>query len=150
MSKNKRLPSDLTKKIFSVFLDFEADCPLVDKTVVEPAKSLKTISTSSEEARFLFYKRDSGNTSTFESTQFRGWFISNDRNKDISTASMCNGTDATGRITLFYLSRITLCCFDYDLDSCSSVPAALPQTCATQARPANLSISTRQRPLVRS
>ncbi|XP_041089504.1 uncharacterized protein LOC121303109 [Polyodon spathula] len=31
MSNNKCLSSDLTKKIFSVFLDFEADCPLLDK-----------------------------------------------------------------------------------------------------------------------
>ncbi|KAK1154085.1 hypothetical protein AOXY_G28852 [Acipenser oxyrinchus oxyrinchus] len=77
------------------------------ETVEDPAKSLKTISTSSEAARFLFYKQDSGSTSTFESALFPGWFISNDRNKDISTAAMCNGTAATGRVTLFHLSSIT-------------------------------------------
>nr|UBO76686.1 interleukin-1beta [Acipenser baerii] len=76
------------------------------ETVVEPAKSLKTISMSSDVARFLFYKRDSSNTTAFESFLFPGWFISNHRNKDISTAAMCNGRKDPRSVTEFNLSRI--------------------------------------------
>ncbi|KAK1154086.1 interleukin-1 beta-like [Acipenser oxyrinchus oxyrinchus] len=77
------------------------------ETVVEPAKSLKTISQSSDAARFLFYKRDSNITSSFESFLFPGWFISNDRNKERMRVAMCNGTKDPRRVTEFYLSRIT-------------------------------------------
>ncbi|MGH0182990.1 UNVERIFIED_CONTAM: hypothetical protein FKN15_010917 [Acipenser sinensis] len=78
----------------------------ISQQVVEPAKSLKTISMSSEEARFLFYKRDS-NTSAFESFLFPGWFISNDRNKEHMRVAMCNGRKDPRRVTEFYLSRIS-------------------------------------------
>ncbi|XP_058876499.1 interleukin-1 beta-like [Acipenser ruthenus] len=76
------------------------------ETVVNPAESLNTISTSSDAARFLFYKRDSGITSAFESARFPGWFISNHRYNDISTAAMCNGRKDPSRVTEFNLSRI--------------------------------------------
>ncbi|MGH0182989.1 UNVERIFIED_CONTAM: hypothetical protein FKN15_010916 [Acipenser sinensis] len=75
------------------------------ETVVEPAKSLKTISMSSEEARFLFYKRDS-NTSAFESFLFPGWFISNDRHMEHMRVAMCNERKDPRRVTEFCLSRI--------------------------------------------
>ncbi|KAK1154084.1 hypothetical protein AOXY_G28851 [Acipenser oxyrinchus oxyrinchus] len=65
------------------------------------------ISTSSNTARFLFYRRDSGNTTAFESALFPGWFISNHICLDYFTVAMCNGQNSPGRVTLFRLSSPT-------------------------------------------
>ncbi|MGH0189438.1 UNVERIFIED_CONTAM: hypothetical protein FKN15_035597 [Acipenser sinensis] len=118
----------------SEIFDFEAQhCPLVEKGMqverprkprglcdsglqlrvsgyvrkkVENRDGLKTISLSSDATRFLFYKRDSGSTSTFESARFSGWFISTARNVDRVRVAMCNGRASAGRVTDFQVSRI--------------------------------------------
>ncbi|KAK1154451.1 interleukin-1 beta-like [Acipenser oxyrinchus oxyrinchus] len=84
----------------------QRNSPVLELEKVENRDGLKTISRSSEAARFLFYKRDSGSTSTFESAQFPGWFISTARNVDRVRVAMCNGRASAGRVTDFQVSRI--------------------------------------------
>lgn len=80
--------------------------PVLELEKVENRDGLKTISLSSDATRFLFYKRDSGSTSTFESARFSGWFISTARNVDRVRVAMCNGRASAGRVTDFQVSRI--------------------------------------------
>ncbi|XP_058876398.1 interleukin-1 beta-like [Acipenser ruthenus] len=80
--------------------------PVLELEKVQNRDDLKTISLSSDATRFLFYKRDSGSTSTFESARFPGWFISTARNVDRVRVAMCNGRVSAGRVTDFQVSRI--------------------------------------------
>ncbi|KAK1154452.1 interleukin-1 beta-like [Acipenser oxyrinchus oxyrinchus] len=86
-----------------------SDSPVLKlETVVNPEESLKTISTSSDMTRFLFYKReDQIGTSAFESFRFPGWFISNDGTTTRVKVAMCNGRQAIGRVTDFHIHAST-------------------------------------------
>ncbi|XP_041089514.1 interleukin-1 beta-like [Polyodon spathula] len=77
------------------------------ETVADPENSLKTISMSSDTARFLFYKRDNNTSSTLESFLYPGWFISNHSCNERSPVTMCRGITAAGRVAQFHLSRVT-------------------------------------------
>ncbi|XP_041089503.1 interleukin-1 beta-like [Polyodon spathula] len=82
------------------------DSPALELEMVQDRGDLKTIHTGSATVRFLFYKRDSGSTSSFESARFPGWFISTARNVERVRVTMCNGRTTAGRVTDFQVSRI--------------------------------------------
>ncbi|XP_058876406.1 uncharacterized protein LOC117969124 [Acipenser ruthenus] len=78
------------------------DSPVLNLETVEGP-----ISTRTGTSRFLFYRRDSGTTTAFESFFCSGWFISNHRCFEYCPVAMCKVQDSSQRVTHFNLSRNT-------------------------------------------